>query len=149
MIALSEIKKILHREHYKSNLQTFELGGRTIEQLHVEIIFSNKPEIADLNMIIMYLPDVEKELNGSSILQFFMGVTLENKDLYSTLETLNGLNKRLPLGYFGYDTENETLFIKNNLLVNDQKNDTSTEKNLINILNSMSFLLSSNLNLFF
>lgn len=148
MISLYELKDILEKEHYTSNLKTYDVNDKKIEQLHVEIVFSDNPELPDLSMIIMYLPDVEKELNNSSILQFFMGITLNSEASVNTVELVNELNKSIPLGHFGFDKENKTLFIKYSHLIEPDETSDSFKSNLINIINSMNYFLKSNLNRF-
>lgn len=148
MISLNELKNILEKEYYKSDLKVFDLGERKIEQLHVDIIFSDSPEIPDLSMIIMYLPDVEKELNNSSILQFFMGIALNNETSVNKVELINEINKSIPLGHFGFDKENKTLYIKYSHLIRPDETSNSFKSNLINIINSMNYFLKSNFNRF-
>ena len=147
MVPLKEIKVLLDKDFYKSVIKEYNIESQTIEQLSVEIVFSDDLEIPNLTMILMYLPGVEKELNNSSILQYYMEIILNNVNHIETIELINQLNKNIPLGHFGFDKVNNTLFIKYCDLVGPEY-PSNFNVNLLNTINSMNYLFKSNLRSF-
>jgi hypothetical protein len=147
MVPLKEIKVLLDKDFYKSEIKEYKIERQTIEQLSVEIVFSDDLEIPNLTMILMYLTGVEKELNNSSILQFYMEIILNNVNHIETIELVNQLNKNIPLGHFGFEKGNNTLFIKYCGLVGPEY-PSNFNINLLNTINSMNYLFKSNLRSF-
>ena len=81
---LDLLKKSLEKEYYQVTLNSVELDGKIFNQLIVSIVFQDHPQIPNLELYIMFLPDVEKELNSlysndpnNIIFSFF---NLEEKD---------------------------------------------------------------------
>lgn len=142
---LNQIKTSLEKEYYKVILNFEELNGARYEQLIVSIIFQDHPQIPDLKLYIMFLPGVEKELDGVSVLQYYIAYTtsVKNDDHVASLKSrANELNKTLAIGHFGFNEFDNSIFIKYTQTIFDQY-DASTEKCVIMIVNALTFQLSS------
>ena len=147
---LNQIKKSLEKEYYKVTLNTEQLNGQVFEQLMVTIIFQDHPQIPKLDLYLMFLPDVEKELDGVSLLQYYMGFTTGVKtesDISKLKNIANELNKTLPIGLFGFNEFDNSIFIKYNQTLLD-KYDQATEKIILTIVSALTFQISSNFNQF-
>jgi len=147
---LDLIKKSLEKEYYQVTLNSEELNGEIIKQLKVSIVFQDHPQIPNLELYIMFLPDVEKELNGVSLLQYYMGFTTGIKsenDITKLKNVANEINKSLAIGHFGFNEFDNSIFIKyNQTLIN--KYDQDNEKIILTIINAITFEISSNFNQF-
>jgi len=147
---LNQIKKSLEKEYYKVTLNTEQLNGQVFEQLMVTIIFQDHPQIPKLDLYLMFLPDVEKELDGVSLFQYYMGFTTGVKtesDISKLKNIANELNKTLPIGLFGFNEFDNSIFIKYNQTLLD-KYDQATEKIILTIVSALTFQISSNFNQF-
>ena len=147
---LDLIKKSLEKEYYQVNLNSEELNGEIFKQLKVSIVFQDDPQIPNLELYIMFLPDVEKELNGVSLLQYYMGFTTGIKsenDITKLKNIANELNKSLAIGHFGFNEFDNSIFIKYNQTLVD-KYDEVKEKIILTIINALTFEISSNFNQF-
>jgi hypothetical protein len=147
---LDLIKKSLEKEYYQVTLNSEELNGEIFKQLKVSIVFQDHPQIPNLELYIMFLPDVEKELNGVSLLQYYMGFTTGIKsenDITKLKNVANEINKSLAIGHFGFNEFDNSIFIKyNQTLIN--KYDQDNEKIILTIINAITFEISSNFNQF-
>ena len=147
---LNQIKKLLEKEYYQVSLNVEQLNGQVFEQLMVTIIFQDHPQIPKLDLYLMFLPDVEKELDGVSLLQYYMGFTTGVKtesDISKLKNIANELNKTLPIGLFGFNEFDNSIFIKYNQTLLD-KYDQATEKIILTIVSALTFQISSNFNQF-
>ncbi len=147
---LNQIKNSLEKEYYQVSLNTEQLNGQDFEQLMVTIIFQDHPQIPKLDLYLMFLPGVEKELDGVSLLQYYMGFTTgvkSDNDIAKLKNTANELNKTLPIGLFGFNEFDNSIFIKYNQTLLD-KYDQATEKIILTIINALTFEISSNFNQF-
>jgi hypothetical protein len=147
---LNQIKKSLEKEYYKVALNTEQLNGQVFEQLMVTIIFQDHPQIPKLDLYLMFLPDVEKELDGVSLLQYYMGFTTgvnTESDIAKLKNIANELNKTLPIGLFGFNEFDNSIFIKYNQTLLD-KYDQATEKIILTIVSALTFQISSNFDQF-
>ena len=147
---LNQIKKSLEKEYYKVTLNSEQLNGQVFEQLMVTIIFQDHPQIPKLDLYLMFLPDVEKELDGVSLLQYYMGFTTGVKtesDISKLKNIANELNKTLPIGLFGFNEFDNSIFIKYNQTLLD-KYDQATEKIILTIVSALTFQIRSNFNQF-
>ena len=147
---LNQIKNSLEKEYYQVSLNTEQLNGQVFEQLMVTIIFQDHPQIPKLDLYLMFLPDVEKELDGVSLLQYYMGFTTGVKtesDISKLKNIANELNKTLPIGLFGFNEFDNSIFIKYNQTLLD-KYDQATEKIILTIVSALTFQISSNFNQF-
>ncbi len=147
---LDLIKKSLEKEYYQVNLNSEELNSEIFKQLKVSIVFQDDQQIPNLELYIMFLPDVEKELNGVSLLQYYMGFTTGIKsenDITKLKNVANELNKSLAIGHFGFNEFDNSIFIKYNQTLVD-KYDEVTEKIILTIINALTFEISSNFNQF-
>ena len=147
---LDLIKKSLEKEYYQVNLNSEELNSEIFKQLKVSIVFQDHPQIPNLELYIMFLPDVEKELNGVSLLQYYMGFTTGIKsenDITKLKNVANELNKSLAIGLFGFNEFDNSIFIKYNQTLVD-KYDEVTEKIILTVINALTFEISSNFNQF-
>ena len=147
---LNQIKKSLEKEYYKVTLNTEQLNGQVFEQLMVTIIFQDHPQIPKLDLYLMFLPDVEKELDGVSLLQYYMGFTTgvnTESDIAKLKNIANELNKTLPIGLFGFNEFDNSIFIKYNQTLLD-KYDQATEKIILTIVSALTFQISSNFDQF-
>lgn len=147
---LDLIKKSLEKEYYQVNLNSEELNGEIFKQLKVSIVFQDDQQIPNLELYIMFLPDVEKELNGVSLLQYYMGFTTGIKsenDITKLKNVANELNKSLAIGHFGFNEFDNSIFIKYNQTLVD-KYDEVTEKIILTVINALTFEISSNFNQF-
>ena len=147
---LDLIKKSLEKEYYQVTLNSEELNGEIFKQLKVSIVFQDHPQIPNLELYIMFLPDVEKELNGVSLLQYYMGFTTGIKsenDITKLKNVANEINKSLAIGHFGFNEFDNSIFIKYNQTLVD-KYDEVTEKIILTIINALTFEISSNFNQF-
>lgn len=147
---LNQIKKSLEKEYYQVTLNSEELNGQFHEQLIVSIIFQDHPQIPKLDLYLMFLPDIEKELDGVSLLQYYMGFTTGVKtenDISKLKNITNELNKILPIGHFGFNEFDNSIFIKYNQTLLD-KYDQATEKIILTVISALTFEVSSNFNQF-
>jgi len=147
---LDLIKKSLEKEYYQVNLNSEELNSEIFKQLKVSIVFQDDQQIPNLELYIMFLPDVEKELNGVSLLQYYMGFTTGIKsenDITKLKNVANELNKSLAIGHFGFNEFDNSIFIKYNQTLVD-KYDEVTEKIILTVINALTFEISSNFNQF-
>jgi hypothetical protein len=147
---LDLLKKSLEKEYYQVTLNSVELDGKIFNQLIVSIVFQDHPQIPNLELYIMFLPDVEKELNGVSLLQYYMGFTtgiVSENEITKLKNITNELNKSLAIGHFGFNEFDKSIFIKYNQTIID-KYDQATEKIVIVIINALTFEISSNFNQF-
>ena len=124
---LNQIKTSLEKEYYKVILNFEELNGARYEQLIVSIIFQDHPQIPDLKLYIMFLPGVEKELDGVSVLQYYIAYTtsVKNDDHVASLKSrANELNKTLAIGHFGFNEFVICCGYKGEIIKNYFKNST-------------------------
>ena len=147
---LDLIKKSLEKEYYEVTFNSEELNGQLFEQLIVSIIFQDHPQIPKLDLYLMFLPGVEKELGGVSLLQYYMGftTTAKNADEVANLKNIaNELNKTMAIGLFGFNEFDNSIFIKYTQPLLG-KYDEVTEKYILTIISTLSFQISSNFNQF-
>ena len=147
---LNQIKNSLEKEYYQVSLNVEQLNGQVFEQLMVTIIFQDHPQIPKLDLYLMFLPGVEKELDGVSLLQYYMGFTTgvkSDNDIAKLKNTANELNKTLPIGLFGFNEFDNSIFIKYNQTLLD-KYDQATEKIILTIVSALTFQISSNFDQF-
>ena len=147
---LNKIKKSLEEQYYEVTFNSEELNGQVHEQLIVSIIFQDHPQIPKLDLYLMFLPEIEKELDGVSLLQYYMGFTTGVKtenDISKLKNIANELNKILPIGHFGFNEYDNSIFIKYNQTLLD-KYDPATEKIILTVISALTFEVSSNFNQF-
>jgi hypothetical protein len=147
---LNRIRISLEQEYYKVTLKTETINGQVYEQLLVSLIFQDHPDIPQLELYLMFLPGVEKELNGVSILQYYTGfttgVTSEDK-IIKIKNVINELNKTMPIGHFGFNEFDLSIFIKYSQTLQNEF-DQAVEKQIKTIINALSFQISINFNQF-
>ena len=142
---LEKVKSILEKDYYKVKNEKFEIDGKIVSQLEVILDFDDFPNIPPLNIYIMFLNNVEEELNGVSILQYYLPFTVSEKNNDLLESKIVEINKRLFLGHFGVHAED--IYIKYCQTVFEENPDSIKNK-ILNTISSISFQFSSNISEF-
>ena len=74
------IKTIFEEDYYSVKKETFEIEGSSVDQLTVDLNFDDFPELPTLKIYLMFLKDLEKELNGVSVLQYYLPFTVGDQN---------------------------------------------------------------------
>ena len=101
---LEKVKSILEKDYYKVKNEKFEIDGKIVSQLEVILDFDDFPNIPPLNIYIMFLNNVEEELNGVSILQYYLPFTVSEKNNDLLESKIVEINKRLFLIESGFSS---------------------------------------------
>lgn len=142
---LEQVKSILEQDYYKVKIEKFEIDGKIVSQLEVKLDFDDFPNIPSLNIYLMFLNNVEEELNGVSILQYYLPFTVNEKNSDLLGNKIVEINKRLFLGHFGMSDEN--IYIKYCQTVFEENSDSIKNK-ILNTISSVSFQFTSNISEF-
>ena len=147
---LQEIKSTLEKEYYKVSTHKEELNGQTHEQLIVSLVFQDHPQIPELDLYLMFLPGVEKELDGVSVLQYYTGfttgITDENK-ITELMYITNEINKTMVIGHFGFNEFDNSIFIKYTQAITQDYTNVTAQL-IITIINTITFQISSSFDTF-
>lgn len=142
---LEQVKSILEQDYYKVKIEKFEIDGKIVSQLEVKLDFDDFPNIPSLNIYLMFLNNVEEELNGVSILQYYLPFTVNEKNSDLLGNKIVEINKRLFLGHFGMSDEN--IYIKYCQTVFEENSDSIKNK-ILNTISSVTFQFTSNISEF-
>src|SRR6056300_85271 len=103
MNPLESIKSLLEKEYYDVALEKFSYEENALEQLRVSLVFQDHPHIPDLMLFLMFIPNIEKELDGVSILQYYIGFDQiserTEEQLVHLKDVIVKINQSLPLGH--------------------------------------------------
>jgi|TARA_B110000483_G_scaffold180347_1_gene213237 hypothetical protein len=142
---LEQIKSILEKDYYKVKNEKFEIDGQIVSQLEVILDFDDFPNIPTLKIYLMFLNNIEEELNGVSILQYYLPFTVSEKNNDILKNKIVDINKRLYLGHFGMSDED--IYIKYCQTVFEENSDSIKNK-ILNTISSVSFQFTSNISEF-
>ncbi|MBT6160524.1 MAG: hypothetical protein HOH81_02355 [Flavobacteriaceae bacterium] len=152
MNPLESIKSLLEKEYYDVALEKFSYEENALEQLRVSLVFQDHPHIPDLMLFLMFIPNIEKELDGVSVLQYYIGFDQiserTEEQLVHLKDVIVKINQSLPLGHFGIIESEQILYLKYCQTYLGALNDTSS-KQIVEAINALSFELSSNYDNFF
>ena len=100
------IKTIFEEDYYSVKKETFEIEGSAVDQLTVDLNFDDFPELPTLKIYLMFLKNLEKELNGVSVLQYYLPFTVGDQNTEVLQNKIITINKRLFLGHLGLNEQN-------------------------------------------
>ena len=100
------IKTIFEEDYYSVKKETFEIEGSSVDQLTVDLNFDDFPELPTLKIYLMFLKNLEKELNGVSVLQYYLPFTVGDQNTEVLQNKIITINKRLFLGHLGLNEQN-------------------------------------------
>lgn len=142
---IDTIKNLLKEDFYDVEKETFEIDGSTVEQLAVELNFDDIPELPSLKIYLMFLKDIEKELNGVSVLQYYFPFTVGDQNIEILQNKIITINKRLFLGHLGLNEQN--VYLKYCQTIHNTDLETLNIL-ILNTLSAIKFQFTSNISEF-
>ena len=117
----------------------------SIEQLAIDLIFDDIPELPSLKIYLMFLKDIEKELNGVSVLQYYFPFTVGDQNIEILQNKIITINKRLFLGHLGLNEQN--VYMKYCQTIHNTDLETLNLL-ILNTLSAIKFQFTSNISEF-
>ena len=142
---IDTIKNLLKEDFYAVEKETFKIEGSSVEQLAVELNFDDNPELPTLKIYLMFLKDIEKELNGISVLQYYFPFTVGDQNREVLQNKIITINKRLFLGHLGLNEQNVYLKYCQTIYNTDLE---TLRVLILNTLSSIKFQFTSNISEF-
>ena len=139
------IKPIFEEDYYSVKKETFEIEGSSVDQLTVDLNFDDFPELPTLKIYLMFLKDLEKELNGVSVLQYYLPFTVVDQNTEVLQKKIITINKRLFLGHLGLNEQN--VYLKYCQTIHNTDQDTLRVL-ILNTLSAIKFQFTSNISEF-
>lgn len=139
------IKTIFEEDYYSVKKETFEIEGSSVDQLTVDLNFDDFPELPTLKIYLMFLKDLEKELNGVSVLQYYLPFTVGDQNTEILQNKIITINKRLFLGHLGLNEQN--VYLKYCQTIHNTDQDTLRVL-ILNTLSAIKFQFTSNISEF-
>jgi hypothetical protein len=139
------IKTIFEEDYYSVKKETFEIEGSSVDQLTVDLNFDDFPELPTLKIYLMFLKDLEKELNGVSVLQYYLPFTVGDQNTEVLQKKIITINKRLFLGHLGLNEQN--VYLKYCQTIHNTDQDTLRVL-ILNTLSAIKFQFTSNISEF-
>jgi hypothetical protein len=139
------IKPIFEEDYYSVKKETFEIEGSSVDQLTVDLNFDDFPELPTLKIYLMFLKDLEKELNGVSVLQYYLPFTVGDQNTEVLQKKIITINKRLFLGHLGLNEQN--VYLKYCQAIHNTDQDTLRVL-ILNTLSAIKFQFTSNISEF-
>jgi hypothetical protein len=139
------IKPIFEEDYYSVKKETFEIEGSSVDQLTVDLNFDDFPELPTLKIYLMFLKDLEKELNGVSVLQYYLPFTVGDQNTEVLQKKIITINKRLFLGHLGLNEQN--VYLKYCQTIHNTDQDTLRVL-ILNTLSAIKFQFTSNISEF-
>ena len=139
------IKPIFEEDYYSVKKETFEIEGSSVDQLTVDLNFDDFPELPTLKIYLMFLKDLEKELNGVSVLQYYLPFTVGDQNTEVLQNKIITINKRLFLGHLGLNEQNVYLKYCQTIYNTDQD---TLRRLILNALSAIKFQFTSNISEF-
>jgi len=139
------IKTIFEEDYYSVKKETFEIEGSSVDQLTVDLNFDDFPELPTLKIYLMFLKDLEKELNGVSVLQYYLPFTVGDQNTEVLQNKIITINKRLFLGHLGLNEQN--VYLKYCQTIHNTDQDTLRVL-ILNALSAIKFQFTSNISEF-
>jgi hypothetical protein len=139
------IKPIFEEDYYSVKKETFEIEGSSVDQLTVDLNFDDFPELPTLKIYLMFLKDLEKELNGVSVLQYYLPFTVGDQNTEVLQNKIITINKRLFLGHLGLNEQN--VYLKYCQTIHNTDQDTLRVL-ILNTLSAIKFQFTSNISEF-
>lgn len=139
------IKPIFEEDYYSVKKETFEIEGSSVDQLTVDLNFDDFPELPTLKIYLMFLKDLEKELNGVSVLQYYLPFTVGDQNTEVLQNKIITINKRLFLGHLGLNEQN--VYLKYCQTIQNTDQDTLRVL-ILNTLSAIKFQFTSNISEF-
>ena len=139
------IKTIFEEDYYSVKKETFEIEGSSVDQLTVDLNFDDFPELPTLKIYLMFLKDLEKELNGVSVLQYYLPFTVGDQNTEVLQNKIITINKRLFLGHLGLNEQNVYLKYCQTIYNTDQD---TLRRLILNALSAIKFQFTSNISEF-
>ena len=139
------IKTIFEEDYYSVKKETFEIEGSSVDQLTVDLNFDDFPELPTLKIYLMFLKDLEKELNGVSVLQYYLPFTVGDQNTEVLQNKIITINKRLFLGHLGLNEQN--VYLKYCQTIHNTDQDTLRVL-ILNTLSAIKFQFTSNISEF-
>lgn len=142
---IDTIKNLLKEDFYDVEKETFEIDGSSVEQLAIELNFDDIPELPSLKIYLMFLKDIEKELNGVSVLQYYFPFTVGDQNIEILQNKIITINKRLFLGHLGLNEQN--VYLKYCQTIHNTDLETLNIL-ILNTLSAIKFQFTSNISEF-
>ena len=139
------IKTIFEEDYYSVKKETFEIEGSSVDQLTVDLNFDDFHELPTLKIYLMFLKDLEKELNGVSVLQYYLPFTVGDQNTEVLQNKIITINKRLFLGHLGLNEQN--VYLKYCQTIHNTDQDTLRVL-ILNTLSAIKFQFTSNISEF-
>jgi len=139
------IKTIFEEDYYSVKKETFEIEGSSVDQLTVDLNFDDFPELPTLKIYLMFLKNLEKELNGVSVLQYYLPFTVGDQNTEVLQNKIITINKRLFLGHLGLNEQN--IYLKYCQTIHNTDQDTLRVL-ILNTLSAIKFQFTSNISEF-
>jgi len=139
------IKTIFEEDYYSVKKETFEIEGSSVDQLTVDLNFDDFPELPTLKIYLMFLKNLEKELNGVSVLQYYLPFTVGDQNTEVLQNKIITINKRLFLGHLGLNEQN--VYLKYCQTIHNTDQDTLRVL-ILNTLSAIKFQFTSNISEF-
>ena len=139
------IKTIFEEDYYSVKKETFEIEGSSVDQLTVDLNFDDFPELPTLKIYLMFLKNLEKELNGVSVLQYYLPFTVGDQNTEVLQNKIITINKRLFLGHLGLNEQN--VYLKYCQTIHNTDQDTLRVL-ILNTLSAIKYQFTSNISEF-
>ncbi|MEC8738626.1 MAG: hypothetical protein VXX63_01990 [Bacteroidota bacterium] len=130
---LSEIKNILERSGIASVAVNHSDAHN---QEHLTCKFYLEDSQTEVSMNIMLLSDVEEELDGLKIMQYFVELPMKlaeipNEKFATFIHKMMNTNFELPIGSFGHLIENDLVYFQYREMFNPKISVAEIEKKLL------------------
>jgi len=142
---IDDLKKIFEEDYYSVKKETLEIEGSSVDQLTVDLNFDDFPKLPMLKIYLMFLKDIEKELNGISVLQYYFPFTVGDQNREVLQNKIITINKRLFLGHLGLNEQNVYLKYCQTIYNTDLE---TLRVLILNTLSSIKFQFTSNISEF-
>lgn len=142
---IDDLKKIFEEDYYSVKKETLEIEGSSLDQLTVDLNFDDFPKLPTLKIYLMFLKDIEKELNGISVLQYYFPFTVGDQNREVLQNKIITINKRLFLGHLGLNEQNVYLKYCQTIYNSDLE---TLRVLILNTLSSIKFQFTSNISEF-
>lgn len=145
---IQDIQAVLETEKFVTSFYEAE-EEVPIDRIMLMIELEDRPPQDAQILELLFVPEMEEELEGLHLLQFFVTFQFETENLSPEIKAdlkdlIITFNTNLPVGAFGYNMEHEYLYFKSMLMLPDELED-SHKKSIIQTV----WLIVFQINLYF
>ena len=137
---LTFIKKAIETQNLETLIKSPE-KKIPVERLYVSLPTETKEPLL---LEIMYVPEVEKELEKSKLLQFFVYINESNNKEHDNLrKKILDFNIHIPIGLIGLHQRDNFIYFKHNQII-----PTETNAGVLEAIKELIWLITHTLNTF-